>query len=86
MINLSASFVVIILLHKGLTHVYSQIKPRLLFGESFILNVFAIFAIDITCVSPGGDMPIEDGVPEILQSHRMNICTAHDSAIPSAHG
>ena len=38
MINLkSASFVVIMLLHEGLTHIQSQIKPRLLFGESFAL-------------------------------------------------
>ena len=31
----SASFVVIMLLHEGLTHIQSQIKPYLLFGESF---------------------------------------------------
>ena len=31
----SASIVVIMLLHKGLTHIQSQIKPCLLFGESF---------------------------------------------------
>ena len=36
MVNLkSASFVVIMLLHKGLTRMHSQTKPRLLFGESF---------------------------------------------------
>ena len=34
----SASFVVIMLLHKGLTHIHSQIKPRLLSGESFTLT------------------------------------------------
>ena len=34
----SASFVVIMLLHEGLTHIQSQIKPRLLFGESFALR------------------------------------------------
>ena len=28
----SASFVVIMFLHEGLTHIQSQIKPRLLFG------------------------------------------------------
>ena len=33
----SASFVVIMLLHKGLTHIHSQKKPRLHFGESFTL-------------------------------------------------
>ena len=33
----SASFVVIMLLHKGLTHIQSQIKPWLLIGESFTL-------------------------------------------------
>ena len=33
----SASFVVIMLLHEGLTHIQSQIKPRLLSGESFTL-------------------------------------------------
>ena len=34
----SASFVVITLLHEGLTHIQSQIKPRLLFGERFTLT------------------------------------------------
>ena len=34
----SASFVVIMLLHKGLTCIHSQKKPRLHFGESFILG------------------------------------------------
>ena len=34
----SASFVVIMLLHEGLTHIQSQIKPQLLFGESFTLS------------------------------------------------
>ena len=28
----------IMLLHEGLTHIHSQIKPRLLFGESFTLS------------------------------------------------
>ena len=31
----SASFVIIMHLHEGLTHIHSQIKPGLLFGESF---------------------------------------------------
>ena len=34
----SASFVVIMLLHEGLTHIQSQIKPQLLFGESFAIS------------------------------------------------
>ena len=34
----NASFVIITLLHEGLTHIHSQIKPGLLFGESFTLN------------------------------------------------
>ena len=35
MVNLkSAFFIVIMLLHKGLTHVRSQKKPRLHFGET----------------------------------------------------
>ena len=34
----SASIAVIMLLHEGLTHIQSQIKPRLLFGESFTLK------------------------------------------------
>ena len=34
----SASFVVIMLLHEGLTHIQSQIKPQLLFGKSFALT------------------------------------------------
>ena len=43
MVNLkSASFVVIMLLHKGLTHIQSQIKPWLLFGESFSLSTLNI--------------------------------------------
>ena len=32
-----ASFIAIMLLHEGLTHIHSQIKPWLLFGESFTL-------------------------------------------------
>ena len=34
----SAYFVVILLVHKGLTCIHSQKKPRLHFGESFALN------------------------------------------------
>ena len=33
----SASFVVIMLLHEGLTRIHSQLKPNLLFGQSFTL-------------------------------------------------
>ena len=36
----SASFIVIMHLHECLTHIHSQKKPRLLFGESFTLTVF----------------------------------------------
>ena len=40
MVNLkSASFIVIMILHEGLTRIQSQIKPRLLVGESFALSV-----------------------------------------------
>ena len=35
----SASFTAIMQLHDGLTHIQSQIKPRLLSGESFTLSV-----------------------------------------------
>ena len=35
----SASFAIIRLLHEGLTHIHSQKKPRLHFGESFTLKV-----------------------------------------------
>ena len=39
MVNLkSVSFMVIMLLHKGLTHIQSQVKPRLHFSESFTLK------------------------------------------------
>ena len=34
----SASFLVNMLLHDGLFHIQSQIKPLLLFGESFTLR------------------------------------------------
>ena len=34
----SASIIVIMLLHEGLTHTQSQIKPWLLFGKSFTLS------------------------------------------------
>ena len=38
MVNLkSASFVVIMLLHEGLTPTHSQIKPGLLFGKSILV-------------------------------------------------
>ena len=36
----SASFIVIMLLHEGLTHIQSQIKPRLLFGKSWTLTPY----------------------------------------------
>ena len=41
----SASFIVIMLLHEGLTQVHSQKKPRLQFGESFTLstNTLSVF-------------------------------------------
>ena len=35
----SAYFIVIMLLHNGLTHIHSQKKPRLHFGESFALTL-----------------------------------------------
>ena len=35
----SASFIVMMLLHEGLTHIHSQIKPRVLLGESFPLII-----------------------------------------------
>ena len=35
----SASFVVIMLSHKGLAHIQSQIKPWSLFHESFALSI-----------------------------------------------
>ena len=38
----SASFAVIMLLHKGLTHIHSQKKPRLHFGMSFNLSSFGL--------------------------------------------
>ena len=44
----SASFVVIMLLHEGLTHMHSQINPRLLFGESFILTDFLFIVVMVT--------------------------------------
>ena len=40
---ISASFFVIMNLHKGLTHMQSQIKPRLHFGESFTLMLSQTF-------------------------------------------
>ena len=43
----SASFVVIMLLHEGLTHIYSQIKPRLLFGESLTLRKESIDTVPL---------------------------------------
>ena len=40
MVNLkSASLVVIMHLHKGLTHIQSQVKPWLLSGKSFTLSI-----------------------------------------------
>ena len=44
MINLkSASFVAIVHLHEGLTHIQSQIKPQLLSGESLTLRDSSCF-------------------------------------------
>ena len=43
----SASFVAIMILHEGLTHIQSQIKPWLLFGESFALSAYwVVFVFD----------------------------------------
>ena len=39
------SFVVTMLLHKGLTHIHSQKKPRLHFGESFTLTQVSFIQI-----------------------------------------
>ena len=39
----SASFVVILHLYEGLTHIHSQKKPRLHFGESFTLKLYELF-------------------------------------------
>ena len=44
----SASFVIHMLLHKVLTHIQSQIKPRLLFGESFTSK--NVFCHKVECV------------------------------------
>ena len=49
----SASYVVIMVLHKGLTHIQSQIKPRLLFGESFTLNIIGFLTrppMEVYCI------------------------------------
>ena len=35
----SGSFIIIMLLHEGLTHIHSLIKPQLHFGESLTLNI-----------------------------------------------
>ena len=55
----ATSVVVIMLLHEGLTLIQSQIKPRLLFGESFTLTYLVpkMFLIS----------PVYLKVPEILQ-------------------
>ena len=42
----SASFIVIMLLYEGLTHIQSQITPRLLFGESFTLTWYNVNTIN----------------------------------------
>ena len=42
----SGSFIVIMLLHEGLTYTHSQIKPRLLFGESFTLKMFFMASLE----------------------------------------
>ena len=41
----SASFVVIMHLNEGWTHIQSQIKPRMLFGESFTLMKLGSFKL-----------------------------------------
>ena len=47
----SASFVEIMLLHEGLTHIQSQIKPWLIFGESFALKCWGAMLL---CEYPWG--------------------------------
>ena len=37
-----ASLIVISLLHEGLTHIHSQMKPNLLFGKSLTLNKVSV--------------------------------------------
>ena len=51
MVNLkSASFVVIMCLHEGLTRIHSQQKPRLHFGESFTLTATYVSLVVIQSV------------------------------------
>ena len=42
----SASFVVIMLLYEGLTHIQFQIQTGLLFGESFTLTELMVLLMD----------------------------------------
>ena len=52
MVNLtSASFIIIVLLHKGFTHIQSQIKPKLLFGEIFTLSALELAALKLTLLA-----------------------------------
>ena len=64
MVDESASFVVIMLLHEGLTHIHSQKKPRLHSGDSFSLGVERLnvatpshpLKIDLTlCIEVNGE-------------------------------
>ena len=48
----SASFVIIILLHKGLTHIHSQQMPRLHFGKSFTLSSASAWGAVCHCGFP----------------------------------
>ena len=42
-VNLKSASFIVMLLHKNLTHIHSQIKPWLLFGESFTLKRYCLF-------------------------------------------
>ena len=46
------------LLHEGLTHIQSQIKPRLLFGKSLILMLHEHYLI-VPHVMQGPTQPIQ---------------------------
>ena len=54
----SASFVVIMFLHKGLTHIHSQKKPKLQFGESFTINSSGVPCVSAHNVIFGNHKPL----------------------------
>ena len=72
---LSASLVVIMLLHEGMTHIHSQKKPRLLFGETPTLTVhmYSIYVAHYAHMLGTNDDFFCDSKPECTNGRFVSV-------------